>query len=711
MKAILRRGALLRTKCFAIFVGVLWTTVAASAEPKTLTTADEIRHLSPESANANLPVKVRGVVTYCQPDQYLAFVQDETGGVYFQPEESTLHSGKPISSLRAGTEVEIIGRTIPGGYAPCIGQQIQVSVVGKADFPDPLSVPRTQLVDPKFDMQWVELEGTVCETQIVDGRRQLQLACNGQQFDVMVDQEPAAQSRIKDLLWSDVRIRGVYGSIVNEQRQLIGFKLYVPSIDQIQVIDPGFSIAYSRPAQAVTELMRFHPEHNERVRLRGVVLASFPGGRLFIRGEGGSIQVETLTPGNTLVGQELDLVGFPEAGSVQPVLRDTIFRATDYHSPPLPVDLAFDTPLVSKLHGELVRVEARVVDHLLRPSDSTIVLESAVGQFYANVPHGGVRVEKSTWLALTGICILQPNSRDGRERPGSDRDDAESGRYTMSLLVRGDADLVILQGPSWWTIQKIGMIAAAFALMAAAMVGWSFLLRRQVKEQTQVIIAQVENRKVVEERARIARELHDTLEQELIGVTIQLDNASARLDAAPDRARESLNLARAMLRHSQAQTRRSVWDLRATVVDRDSLASTMDEIQSQLQTPGGAEISVHIDEELPTLPGRTANHLLRVAQEALTNAIKHADPNSVSIELARVRGSNELCLRVLDDGTGFDPGMHPDASDGHFGLSGMQERAGKLGGVLRLESELGQGTTVTLTVAMADAARGTHKET
>ena len=446
--------------------------------------------------------------------------------------------------------------------------------------------------------------------------------------------------------------------------------------------------------------MRFNPNQSERVRVRGVVLANFPGGSLFVRGEGGAIEVEALSSEVLTVGQKLDMVGFPRPGEIHPILRDTLFRIESSSTSPTPIKLSFDEVAGNDLHGDLVQVEARVADHFHRPSDSTIVLETTAGRFYAKVPHGGVRLEKSSWISLTGICLLQPNIGKANMGPSSDQKDLSSSGYTMKLLVRSDADVVVLQGPLWWTIQRIGMIAAAFAVAAAATMIWSFLLRHKVKEQTQIIVAKIENEKVMEERARIARELHDTLEQELIGVTMQLDNASSRLGTAPERARESIDLARAMLRHSRAETRRSVWDLRASLVTRNDLTVTLHEIKNQLEILGGPKFHVHVHAKIPTLPGRMANHFLRVAREAMVNALKHADPSTVSVNLSVTNEKKELRLCVIDDGNGFDPEECPNATDGHFGLSGMQERAGKLCGVLCLRSSHSEGTTVTLTAAL-----------
>ncbi len=675
----------------------------ATAQDLPLTKMDEIRHLSVERADENLPVKVRGVITYFDRPSHIAFIQDETGGVYFSPKDTTLNSIDPQGSLVPGTEVEMTGLTIPGGFAPCIGLEIVATPYGPVDFPKPLYPVRSRLVDPKFDSQWIELEATVCDAEIVNRQLLLKIAFDGQQYEAVVTGDWTNKPVPEDLVNSDVRMRGVFGSVYNQQRQLVQMRVFIPSIEFISVIDSGYEQAFAQPSRAIPDVMKFNPKLLGRVRVQGTVLANFSSESIFVRGPGGAIQVQTLSPEPIKPGERVDIVGFPTPGDITPSLKDAVIRPdTSATTKPIsldPIDVQRGRLDGAHLHGELIRTEARVVDHFHRPYDSMIVLESVGGRFYARVPHGGEPLERSSWISLTGICILQPNIG----APNTIVDNAGSAdlatQYSMSMIVRSDDDIVVLQLPSWWTPQRIATIAIVLGAILIAAVVWVIMLGQKVRVQTKVIETRIEKQRVAEERARIARELHDTLEQELVGITMQLDHAASRLTSAPVRAQESIDLARAMLRHSQAEARRSVWDLHAPSVSGDYLAKALDEMVAQLSLPDGPVIELSVDDGVSQLRGRFANHILRIAQEALTNAVKHARPTRISIKITS--NGDDFRLSVSDDGCGFDIADRPSTADGHFGLSGMQERAGKVHGVLDLDSQPDAGTTLTLTVPIA----------
>ena len=229
---------------------------------------------------------------------------------------------------------------------------------------------------------------------------------------------------------------------------------------------------------------------------------------------------------------------------------------------------------------------------------------------------------------------------------------------------------------------------------------WIHALRRQVERQTLFIEDKLERETVMEERTRIARELHDTLEQELAGIQMQLDAASGNLGTAPEVAAETLDMARAMLRHSRNETRRSVWDLRSTALETGDLESAFQEVMSMLhgQNPD-VKISITCRGERKRLPTQIENNMLRIAQEAVNNAVEHARPKHIKIALDYQPAS--VTLRVSDDGTGFAPGHERSAKDGHFGLAGMRERARKIKGRITIESKPDAGTLVALTVPHA----------
>jgi signal transduction histidine kinase/ligand-binding sensor domain-containing protein len=203
---------------------------------------------------------------------------------------------------------------------------------------------------------------------------------------------------------------------------------------------------------------------------------------------------------------------------------------------------------------------------------------------------------------------------------------------------------------------------------------------------------------VLEERARLAREIHDTLAQGFVGISSQLDAVAMCLPDETAPARKYLDLARKMARHSLTEARRSVMDLRASDLDGHDLPAALTSGTRVWTAGSGVAVDVSVTGEAGRLPDDVEQHLLRIAQEAVTNVVKHAGARRVSINLhteARL-----LNLRVKDDGRGFEPSGAFAALGGHFGLLGMRERAERLGGELLLQSHVGEGTEVVVKVPL-----------
>ncbi len=204
---------------------------------------------------------------------------------------------------------------------------------------------------------------------------------------------------------------------------------------------------------------------------------------------------------------------------------------------------------------------------------------------------------------------------------------------------------------------------------------------------------------VLEERSRIARECHDTLMAGFAAVSWQLE-ATAKLfrdgEAPSAKAVESFELARSMVSLCQAEARRIIWDLRDAEEVTSSLSTSLARMLDVNHVNQRAMTTLEINgAEIPLAPG-SVHHLTCIGQEAVTNALRHAHPTRVTIQLRY--DDESLHLAIRDDGSGFQPGEAAGAGRGHFGIPVMEERARKLGGSLKLESTPGSGTEVTVNV-------------
>jgi signal transduction histidine kinase/ligand-binding sensor domain-containing protein len=227
------------------------------------------------------------------------------------------------------------------------------------------------------------------------------------------------------------------------------------------------------------------------------------------------------------------------------------------------------------------------------------------------------------------------------------------------------------------------------AAFAAAMWGLYQLRVHQIRQRFAFVL---------EERARLAREIHDTLAQGFVGISSQLDAVAISLSGRVDLARKHLELARKMARHSLTEARRSMMDLRSSALEGQDLAAALSEAARQWTAGSSVSVEMEIVGAGRELPEEMEQHLLRIAQEAVTNTVKHSHAGKVLIRLALEPRC--VSLLVADDGQGFEPEEAFSEGGGHFGLLGMRERAERLGGVLDLESEPGRGTRLTVNVPL-----------
>jgi signal transduction histidine kinase len=197
-----------------------------------------------------------------------------------------------------------------------------------------------------------------------------------------------------------------------------------------------------------------------------------------------------------------------------------------------------------------------------------------------------------------------------------------------------------------------------------------------------------------EERARLAREIHDTLAQGFTSVIVHLEAAAAGLDPADERAGRHIRAAEDVARSSLADARSIVWALRPDSIRTAGLPAALRRVaETMAGTPGAPAVDVEISGESRPLPMDVEVTLLRAAQEALANVRRHAAASRVVATLTYF--DDEVSLDVADDGRGFDPAIA--STSGGMGLLGMRERASALGGRLDIESSA-EGTTIAITL-------------
>jgi signal transduction histidine kinase len=288
-------------------------------------------------------------------------------------------------------------------------------------------------------------------------------------------------------------------------------------------------------------------------------------------------------------------------------------------------------------------------------------------------------------VALLGLAELVPATwrRAKTGRHGAWKGRAFTGHATTGFCIiflwpsigapLNALDVMGSPRPRFYPLFAVGLAALGLALYR--------LGARQVDARVNAVVS---------ERDRLAREIHDSLAQGLAALSIQLEGAAETLVSGPDLARDHLDRARRLVRASLADARRAVWDLRPEILQRVDLASALEDVIDMLTVRSRIDARVEVEGAARGLAGSVERQLLCIGREAVTNAVKHADPRRIRLRLAFRDAAIEL--DVEDDGCGFDP-FEVSAGAG-FGLLSMRERAHELGADLLLESAPGRGTRV-----------------
>ncbi len=215
---------------------------------------------------------------------------------------------------------------------------------------------------------------------------------------------------------------------------------------------------------------------------------------------------------------------------------------------------------------------------------------------------------------------------------------------------------------------------------------------RSRERELRILYEQAQELVSLQERQRLARELHDSVSQVLycIGLEAHTARETLEMEGDPEQAIASIDYVLALAGAGLAEMRALIFELRPESLEIEGLVAALTKQVAVLRARYNLTVEADLGEE-PHLPIEMKHALYRIAQEALHNIVKHARANKVILRLARE--ANEIILEVRDNGRGFDPaGSFP----GHLGLRSMQERATKVGGTLTMESLQGQGARVEI---------------
>jgi signal transduction histidine kinase len=685
----------------------------ARAEPPperdapTLTRIAAIRALAADAGARGYRVRVRGIITHFDEiGQGLLFLHDGEAGQFVEPPEPGGDVERVFRTLRHGDVVEIEGRTVRGGFAPNVKPEV-IRKVGTAAMPLVKHLSYPQLLSGRHDCDYVEVEGVVQRAWLPSDPSNrtffAEVAIEG--GFVRASFWGHAREDLERFIDARVRLRGNVGTLFGQTGQLRGVSLFVGRTNDVVVLAPPPE-PYSLPVRSIRSIYNYSSdgEMNRRMRVRGVVtsqvigrpvqVSDFPTSAtfrdvrhvLYLRDDESGARIETEQDLRVRPGHVVEAVGFPAVTPGKPILRNAIIRVVGMQPPASAVALTPEKVLNAEHDAELVRMDGHLLGVLRNPTALVLVVKMGETVFDANLDPalGGqlAEIRPGSAVSVTGVYAYQWGP------PPSFR-----------LFLRSPDDVVVLSAAPWWTLQHTGVLVAMLALAGIVAGSWVYMVAKQKRQQFQAILT---------ERNRVARELHDTLEQGLAGIALQLEAVTGSLETSPSAARQSLDVARQMLRYSLEEARRSVLDLRSEALESRGLAGALATLARQMTIGTTPRVDVRIEGPVRRLDVAQEHHLLRIGLEALTNALKHAQ--ATHIDMLLQFDVESITLVVSDDGRGLGEGPL-QLPGGHFGLRGVRERVDKLAGTVEFDSRPSEGTRVIVTVPIDREPRPLPKPT
>ena len=508
----------------------------------------------------------------------------------------------------------------------------------------------------------------------------------------------------------------VTGLCLRERNRLakrkIGISVSATGDQALEVLHPPPSNPFAVPELGLTALTACRPSaagEPVRRRVTGRVLAVWRRNHALVRRANGDVAhltvAEEIPPPRC--GETIEAVGIPETDLYHMNLSRVIWRHTAEPFAEEPDALPLESAQLltdgnghrqvnAEYHGRAIRIRGTVADS---PSDlkGEVRFHLDCDGFLIPVdcsalPAAADGIEKGCTAEIAGTCVFET----ANWRPQAPFPKIES----FLIVPRTTADVILLARPPWWTpfrfIVAIGLLLFALAFILVWNVSLRKLATRKSRELFKEQLGHVKADLRTEERTRLAVELHDTLAQNLTGVSMEIEAANDLRGNAPQPMLDHLGIAAKALKSCRDELRNCLWDLRSQALEETDMTQAI--LRTLQPCVADSRLAVRFEVPRSHLSDNTAHALLRVIRELVVNAIRHGEATSVKVA-GTIDGDRLLCS-VTDDGTGFDPDSAPGVLQGHFGLQGIRERLDELGGEFVLESTPGSGTKARISLTI-----------
>lgn len=684
-----------------------------ATEPALIGNTRELRAALSSPDADGTPFRLEAQLTLgCPPGIPALSISDASGAVI-------VHKDQRVSSFtaNAGDIIRVSGlirRESPNERtnASCTN----IVRIGHSPAPPVPDITLEDLQGDQYDFRPIHLTGIVrdvMQDEIDPNFMFLVFNCRGEFVFTPIAADGPVADKPENLIGRKIELTGVCDPFHVGGRTQIGKLLYSLGDTGIKLAEPSEHALFTAPD--ISRLLGRSPREiskEDRHRASGKVIAVYRKGLILVKTPTGHLvgaELADAVPPH--YGQMVDLVGFPESDLCHVNLARTLWRpaqqAEDVCEGPtndigaavrLMADKSRRQLYDPHAHGTTVRCRGKVCG-LVRPESGNALLNLQDGGTILPIDVSGIpavlsKVDVGYEVEVTGTCVMESEHW---------RPNMIFPKIKQVLVVpRTESDIVILARPPWWTPSRLFAVIGALFLSLVGILVWNASLRvlaqRRGHELFKSQIAKVASELRVGERTRLAVELHDSITQNLTGVTLQLDAASNARQENPAEADAMLGVARRSLQSCLDELRRCLWDLRSEALEEPDFNQAIRIALKQVSA--NADVAVRFNIRRNRLSDATAHAILRIIRELVSNALRHG--RATKIRIAGEMLADRIHFAVTDNGCGFETATAPGPGDGHFGLSGIRERLKDLHGTLLLSSS-DRGTRAEISIDLPTA--------
>ena len=313
----------------------------------------------------------------------------------------------------------------------------------------------------------------------------------------------------------------------------------------------------------------------------------------------------------------------------------------------------------------------------------------------SDLPESATALREGCELEVTGVCVMDSeNWQGGMSFPKV---------QGLFLVLRTPGDIRILKQPPWLTPGVCAVIILGLLAALTVILIWNATLRALVARKSRALLREqaekLSETLKIDERTRLAAELHDYLAQNLSVISCQIAAAKSAFRLASDEIGPLLDTTDKMVQSCCTDLRRCLWDLKNDALNEPDLDKAI--VRTAAPVAGNVKLVTRFPVRRSLLTDSTAHTILSIIRELVSNAVWHG--HAKSIHIAGELRDGAIRFSVRDDGAGFDPSSRPGQAEGHFGLDGVKERIKHMNGRLDIDSTPGKGTRVVVTLKARSA--------